>query len=182
MATTKQPSRRFTRKTIVFLILLAAVLLGLVWDGSPLAGVALRQAVALKFRDVRHVSPSELVSWMRDPNRPPPLLVDARPTEQFAISHMDGALQVDPTQPDVTRLDNIPRQTPIVVYDGPGAVGAAMVTGLSQAGFTRVSNLEGGLFRWVNEGHPVVNDQGPATKVHPVSWGWGRLLKARYRP
>jgi rhodanese-related sulfurtransferase len=177
-----KPRKRFTKRTIVVLVLLAALVTGLVWDGCPLGGLILRQAVALKFRDVRRVSPAELVAWMRDPNRPPPLLVDARPADQFTLSHIDGAVNIDPGQPDLSRLENVRRDNPVVVYDGPGAVGAAMVKGLSDAGFTRVSNLDGGLFRWVNEGHPIVDDQGSASRVAPVSWSWGRLLKARYRP
>jgi rhodanese-related sulfurtransferase len=178
----KPPRKRFTKRTIVVLVLLVVLLVGLAWDGSPLGALVLRQAVALKFRDVRRVSPGELIAWMRDPNRPPPLLVDARPADQYALSHIDGAVRIDPGQPDISRLENVRRDTPVVVYDGPGVVGAAMVKGLTDAGFRRVSSLDGGLFRWVNEGHPVVDDQGPASKVWPISWSWGRLLKARYRP
>jgi rhodanese-related sulfurtransferase len=177
-----KPRKRFTRRTIVMLVLLIVLVAGLAWDGCPLGSLILREAVALKFRDVRRVTPGELVAWMRDPNRPPPLLVDARPADQYGLSHVDGALNLDPSQPDITRLQHVRRDIPVVVYDGPGVVGAAMVKALSDTGFTRVSNLDGGLFRWVNEGHPVVNEQGAATKVSPISWTWGRLLKARYHP
>jgi len=164
------------------LVLLIALIAGLAWDGCPLGGLILREAVALKFRDVRRVSPGELVTWMRDPNRPPPLLVDARPADQYQVSHIDGAVNIDPSQPDISGLVHVRRDNPVVVYDGPGVVGAAMVKALADTGFTRVSNLDGGLFRWVNEGHPVVDDSGAATRVLPASWSWGRLLKARYRP
>ncbi len=177
-----KPRKRFTKRTIVFLTVLLALLAGLAWDGSPLGGLILRQAVALKFRDVRRVTPSELVAWMKDVNRPPPLLIDARAPDQFALSHIDGAVNIDPAQPDLAQLEHVRRDLPLVVYDGPGAVGAAMVRGLVAAGFSRVSNLDGGLFRWVNQDHPIVNDKGPATKVTPLNWGWGRLLKSRYHP
>ncbi len=177
-----KPRKRFTTRTIVFLVLLLGLTGGVVWDGSPLGSLLLREAVALKFRDVRRVTPSELVAWMKDPNRPPPLLIDARPADQFELSHVDGAVNIDPANPDLAPLEHVRRDLPIVVYDGPGAVGAAMVQALGKADFTRLSNLDGGLFRWVNEGHPVVNGAGPATKVAPVSWAWGRLLKARFHP
>lgn len=182
MPQAKSPRKRFTKRTIVVLVLLLSLVTGFVWDGCPLGALVLRQAVALKFRDVRRVTPAELVAWMRDPNRPPPLLVDARPADQYALSHVDGAVNLDPAQPDLSPLDNVRRDNPVVAYDGPGVMGAAMVKALTAAGFTRVSNLDGGLFRWVNEGHPVVNNDGTATKVSPMSWRWGRLLKARYRP
>jgi rhodanese-related sulfurtransferase len=182
MAQPKAPRKRLTKRTITFLVFMAALIVGLAWDGCPLGALVLRQAIHLKFRDVRQVSPAELVAWMRDPNRPPPLLIDARPENQFAVSHIQGAVRLDPKQPDLAPLEHVPRDQPIVVYDAAGVVGTAVVIGLVQAGFSRVSNLEGGIFRWVNEGHPIANDAGQATKVYPVSWGWSRLLKARFRP
>lgn len=181
MATSK-PRKRFTTKTIVTLVLLVLFAGGLLWDGSPIGSLILREAVALKFRDVRRVTPDELVAWMKDPNRPPPLLIDARTPAAFALSHIDGAVNVDATNPDLAPLAHVRRDIPIVVYDGPGAVGAAMVQALGKADFTRLSNLDGGLFRWVNEGHPVVNAEGPATRVDPLTGAWSRLLKSRYHP
>ena len=123
-----------------------------------------------------------MVAWKADPNRPPALLIDARPAEQFALSHLDGAEWIDPAAPDLSPIANVPKDNPIVVYDAAGAVGAAMAQALMAAGYTRVSNLEGGIFAWANAGQRLVNEEGDARVVHPVSWGWGRLLKARYRP
>jgi rhodanese-related sulfurtransferase len=181
MPQAKPPRRRFTRKTIVTLVVLAGLVAGFTWDGAPLGGFILRQAVRVKFRDVRQVSPKALVEWMADPNRPPPLLVDARPTEQYAVSRIAGSVHIDPAHPDLAPLAHVPRDQPIVAYDAAGVGGTAMVLGLTEAGFSRVSNLEGGLFRWANQGYAIVNDDGPVVRVHPVSWGWGRLLKARLR-
>lgn len=182
MSQSKVPRKRLTKRTIVFLLLVAGILGGLAWDGSPLGSVVLRQALRLKFREVRQVTPAELVTWTRDPNRPPPLLLDARPDSSFARSRIQGAVRLDPAQPDLTVLARVPRDQPLVVYDAAGVAGTAMVIGLSEAGFSRVSNLEGGIFRWVNEGYPVVNDSGAARVVDPVNWSWGRLLKARFHP
>jgi rhodanese-related sulfurtransferase len=177
----KTPRRRFTRKTVVALIVLAGLVGGFAWDGAPLGGFILRQAIRVKFRDVRQVSPHALVEWMADPNRPPPLLVDARPAEQYSVSRIAGSVHIDPAHPDLAPLAHVPRDQPIVAYDAAGVGGTAMVLGLTEAGFSRVSNLEGGLFRWANQGYAVVNDDGPVERVHPVSWGWSRLLKARFR-
>lgn len=175
-------TKRLTNKTIVMLVLLAGVIGGLAWDGSPLGSLAVRKAVQLRFKDVRQVTPTELVAWMRDPSRPPPLLIDARPPAQFARSHIAGAVEIDPTAPDLAPLVNVARDIPLVVYDGPGVVSAAMVQALVTNGFSRVSSLDGGLFRWVNEDNPIADAAGPATTVDPVNGWWGRLLKARYRP
>jgi rhodanese-related sulfurtransferase len=182
MSQSKPPRKRLTKRTILSLLLLVGILGGLAWDGSPLGGLVLREAIHLKFRDVRQVTPADLVVWMRDPDRPPPLLVDTRPEDQFEMSHIQGAVRLDPVKPDLAVFTHVSRDQPLVVYDAAGVVGTAMVIGLTQAGFTRVSNLDGGIFRWVNEAHPIVSDSGAATKVYPVSWWWARLLKARFRP
>lgn len=181
MPQAKIPRRRFTKGTILTLAVFAGLVGGFAWDGAPLAGFVLRQAVRLKFREVRYVSPRALVAWMADPKRPPPLLVDARPAEQYAISRIAGSVHIDPAHPDLAPLAHVPRDQPIVAYDAAGIGGTAMVLGLTEAGFSRVSSLEGGLFRWANQGFVIVNDDGPANRVHPVSWAWGRLLKARFR-
>jgi rhodanese-related sulfurtransferase len=181
-SSTSTGKRRFPTRTYVFFGLLIALIAGLAWDGSPLGSYLLRKAVAAKFSTVRRVSPAELLAWSRDPNRPPPLLVDFRPPEQWAMSRIDGAVHVDPANPDLSRLRGVSRETPIVVYDGPGVMSAAVVTALAQESFTRVSSLEGGLFRWANEGRPLVDDGGSTEKVHPISFWWGRLLKAKHRP
>lgn len=176
------PKKRLTKRSIFALVVVLVVVVGLVWDGSPLGSLILRKAVAIKFQSVRQVSPEELIAWMKDPNRPPPLLVDARPSEQFVVSHIDGAVNIDPAAPDMAPLANVSKDTPVLVYDGPGVMGAAMVVALQNAEFTRVSNLDGGLFRWANEGNPLVTGSGPVTRVHPINGWWGRLLKGRYRP
>ena len=192
MAQPKPPRKRLKKRTIIFLLALLALVGGLVWDGSPLGGLVLRQAIHLKFRGVRQVTPEELVGWMRDRyywadvlselRQVPPLLVDARPEDQFTMSHIQGAVRLDPVKPDLEVFTHVSRDQPLVVYDAAGVMGTAMVQGLNQAGFSRVSNLDGGIFRWANEAHPIVSDSGAATKVYPVNWWWGRLLKARHRP
>jgi rhodanese-related sulfurtransferase len=182
MPQSKVPRKRLTKRTILFLLLVAGVLGGLAWDGSPLGSLILRQALHLKFREVRQVTPTELVAWTRDPERPPPLLLDARPDSSFARSHIQGAVRLDPTHPDLAVLAHVTRDQPLVVYDAAGVMGTAMVVGLTEAGFSRVSNLDGGIFRWVNEGNPIVSESGAAKAVDPVGWTWGRLLKARFHP
>ena len=51
--------KHFTKRTIFFLALAALGLIGLVWDGSPLGSLVLRQAVKAKFSSVRSVTPGE---------------------------------------------------------------------------------------------------------------------------
>ena len=57
--------KRFTPRTILGLLIVAVILVGLLWDGSPLGSVLLRQAVKAKFSSVRSVSPAELVARLQ---------------------------------------------------------------------------------------------------------------------
>jgi rhodanese-related sulfurtransferase len=174
--------KRFTNRTVFLLALAALVLIGLFWDGSPLGSLVLRQAVKARFSSVRSVTPAELVAWKGDPNRPPALLVDVRPEAEFTLSHIDGAVWIDPAAPDLSVIANVPKNNPVVVYDAAGTIGAAMAQALQGAGYTRVSYLEGGVFAWANSGQRLVDAGGPARVVYPISWKWGRLLKSRYHP
>jgi len=48
---------------------------------------------------------------------------------------------------------------------------------LEQAGFANVSNLYGGIFEWVNQGNPIVNEKGKVTEtIHAYNEAWGVWL------
>ena len=64
-------------------------------------------------------NPAELVAWRADPNRPPALLVDARPGAEFTMSHINGAVWIDPAAPDLSVIANVPKDNPVVVYVTP---------------------------------------------------------------
>ena len=45
-----------------------------------------------------------------------------------------------------------------------------------------VYNLKGSIFKWANEGRPVVDSSGQAvSKVHPYSAVWGKCLNSELR-
>ncbi|MEO8030794.1 MAG: rhodanese-like domain-containing protein [Gemmatimonadota bacterium] len=168
-------------RSIILLLIPAILLAGLLLPGSPLIATAINQAIKYKFPDVRQVTPEDLVIWWRSPDRTPPLLIDARSPAEFRVSHIKDAVSIDPEAPDLTSLVNFRRTHPVVVYDAAGIRGVAMAEALRQQGYTDVSNLSGGIFRWANEGRELVNDTGPVTVVHPWRGLWSQLLKSRYR-
>jgi len=51
---------------------------------------------------------------------------------------------------------------------------------LQTLGFKEVHNLEGSIFKWANEGRPLVQGQTTVHKVHPYNAHWGRLLERKY--
>lgn len=135
--------------------------------------------IRFQFPTVRSLSTQELDRWLQDPNKTPPILLDARTAREFNVSHLKTAQRIDPRSPNWTHL---PKQFAIVVYCSVGYRSAKLVQQLQQHGFTDVRNLEGSLFQWANEGRSIYQPNGElARSVHPYNARWGKLLKPKLR-
>lgn len=127
------------------------------------------------FPGVAAITPQELVAWQHDPTRPQPLLLDSRGAEEFAVSHLPGALSA-PDLAAALALD-LPTDRPVVVYCSVGYRSARLAQQLQRQGRWPVFNLQGSLFQWVNHGYPICQQGQPTRAVHPYNWLWGRLLQ-----
>lgn len=107
----------------------------------------------------------------------PPVLLDVRTPAEFRVSHLAGAQFVDFDSVPTAQFAGLDRARPVVVYCSVGLRSERLGERLHALGFRQVRNLYGGLFEWVNEGHPVVNATGPTTDVHPYSTFWGSWLR-----
>ena len=101
------------------------------------------------------------------------VLIDARKVEEYAVSHLPNALQVESTEAVEHIVLN--KQDLIVVYCSIGYRSARLAQKLVAAEYSAV-NLEGSLFQWANENRPLVCEGHPTNQVHPFSSFWGRLL------
>ena len=106
------------------------------------------------------------------------VFLDAREPREYAVSHIGGAISVGY---DYFKLEDLPPQLAkdrrIVVYCSIGYRSEKVTEKLRKAGFTNVSNLYGGIFEWVNEGLPVVNQSGLTSDIHAYDRTWGVWLK-----
>jgi len=111
------------------------------------------------------------------------LLVDARTTEEFEVSHLEGAVHFTERDELLAYLQE--RKVPvdlIVIYGALGYRSAALAEALSESDIPDVASLRGGIFRWANEGGTVVDSSGePTPWVHPFNKHWRRLLKKECR-
>ncbi len=106
------------------------------------------------------------------------VLLDAREPKEFAVSHLANALHVGYDDFKLSTIpDSVAKNRPIVVYCSVGYRSEKVTEQLRAAGYTQVSNLYGGIFEWVNQGNPVVDDQGATKRVHAYSRSWGVWLK-----
>ncbi len=105
------------------------------------------------------------------------LFLDAREKTEFDVSHIRQAQWVGYKSFDLSVLKAVPRDSPITVYCSIGYRSEKIAEKLQSAGFTSVSNLYGGIFEWVNQGHPVYSINGPTADVHAYTPFWGKWLR-----
>lgn len=150
-------------------------------DEGSLSWQAVDALVERDFPGVESISTDSLATWMADTARLPPLLLDAREAEEYAVSHLPGAVRVAPdgsAEALRTVLADVDPARPVVVYCSVGYRSARVTQQLREAGVAgEAYNLEGSIFRWANEGRPVVRDGEPVQEVHPYDAAWGRLLR-----
>lgn len=141
---------------------------------------AVNQMIKTNYPDVPTITTDSLADRLDNQSAPRPLLLDARTPEEYAVSHLPEARRVDPDASSVPALDTLSQSTPIVVYCSVGYRSARLASRLRDQGFDAV-NLKGSIFRWANEGRPVVRDGTPVRAVHPYDDTWGRLLNEPLR-
>ena len=121
------------------------------------------------------MSTADLAAWLLDNNRKNPLLLDARTIEEYEVSHLIDA-KIVPNNLENLAEERINYLTPIVVYCSVGYRSSAIARRLLSMGYKNVFNLDGSIFQWVNENHPVYREGEPVNKVHPYQKFWQHLL------
>lgn len=150
--------------------------------GRPLALQILQWRIASKFPEVQWISTEELARWRDDPALPQPVVLDARTEPEFELSHLRGALPIDPYRPSLKTVQRFARDTPVVVYSSVGYRSARVASWLGKAGYTNVRNVAGSVFQWANEGRPLFREENrPTAMVHPYDHTWGVLVERHYR-
>jgi rhodanese-related sulfurtransferase len=111
------------------------------------------------------------------------VLFDTREADEYAQSHLPGALRVAPdasASAILAQYRALMADATVVVYCSvgwrSGLVVQAIRRATQEAPPKAIFNLRGGIFRWHAEGRPLAFGPG-ASGVHPFSRDWGQLLK-----
>ncbi|MBR7951934.1 rhodanese-like domain-containing protein [Microvirga sp. STR05] len=121
------------------------------------------------------VQPTQLAATLHS-NPSSVLLLDTRTPAEYRVSHLQGARFVDFNTFEQAEFAELPRDRTVVVYCSVGYRSERVGERLKALGFRDVRNLYGGIFQWVNDGHPVYNRQGLTQDVHPYSALWSTWL------
>ena len=143
------------------------------------------RAVQVK-HPVPDISHQELHDQMRSSDATQYLVFDIRELDEYRVSHLPAAVQVDPDTEVSIFLDTYGASIHgkrLVFYCSVGYRSSIFVERLQQEslahGAQSLENLRGGIFRWFNEGKTVVDESGTVEKVHPFNEKWGSMVKRR---
>lgn len=85
---------------------------------------------------------------------PKPFLLDVREPWEFAEGHVPEARLI-PLGELERRVNDVPRDQPVLVICHSGQRSLAAATYLRQMGYPDVSNVDGGTGAWIEQGYPV---------------------------
>ncbi len=101
---------------------------------------------------VEEITVAEVAEQLRG-GRAPFVLLDVREPWEREIAAIHPSIHI-PLAEVSQRLDELPRDRPVVVYCHSGARSAMVAGFLHARGFPRVANLEGGIDAWALEIDP----------------------------
>ncbi len=85
----------------------------------------------LNFPNVKSIKISQFVRWLDQKASSILLILDARSQEEYAVSHIKSAQLIEPTNPAIAVISEVPLDTPIVVYCSVGYRSAKVARQLS---------------------------------------------------
>ena len=150
----------------------------------------IHKKIEAKYASVEHIDGDDYAKL--DPSQI--VVFDVRERSEFDVSHLDGAVQVDPGISADAFAEQYKEQLngkTVVFYCSVGRRSSKLadrVDGvLAQNGASASYNLIGGLFQWRNEERSLMSQAGGTTDaIHPYNAFWGRLIEdksaIRYRP
>jgi len=134
---------------------------------------AIKALIRARFSGVEQVSTEDLSRRLASGEEI--VLLDVRTPEEYAVSHLPGAIRVDPDAEDLEGLP-VPAGADVIAYCSVGYRSSELVQRLMKRGVPRVANLDGSIFAWANEGRAVERHGRPVKEVHPYDERWGFLL------
>lgn len=139
----------------------------------------IEQTVSKRYA-VSEIREAELTPALSSPDT---VVFDVREPDEYAQSHIPGAVRVDPgtsAEEFLARHGERLDGKRVVFYCAVGVRSGIMAQRtektLMDRGVRSVQNLRGGIFRWHANGGPLTSTGADAASVHPYDSAWGQLL------
>ena len=169
-----------------------AVVLGLLHLPVKADLVKEQEKIREQYPHVAHLSADQL-EGMINHSQEKIVLFDVREKPEFKVSHIEGAIRIDPKmsgQEFLSRYGDRIHNRIVVFYCSVGYRSSNMAEILlSQSPIHSpddVLNLRYGLFGWHNQKRGLVNGNSSTDLIHPYNFWWGRMIERRelrsYKP
>jgi len=143
------------------------------------------QMVSFRF-GVNHISHQKLQTMLSAANNQTILIFDVRRPEEYQTSRIKGSILIAPDMTEQEFMaqygDKIPGKS-LVFYCSVGYRSSQFIQRIEEQAkaknVTMISNLKGGIFRWYNEKHPVINNKGETDDIHPSDESWAKMIDKR---
>lgn len=126
---------------------------------TSITAIAFLWAVAAFSQNEIHSSLSLDSFYSKIKSQKKPQIVDARTPEEFALNHIEGAvnfnLQSENYAQSVAKLD---KSKPVFIYSIGAGRSVALEKELLKNGFSEAYSLEGGIANWIGNGKPFYSN------------------------
>lgn len=82
-------------------------------------------------------------------------LLDVRTLGEYQQARLAGARLI-PIDQMISRLAEVPKDRPILVYCAVGSRSSQVVNYLARQGYPELYNLDGGIYSWAQQGYPIL--------------------------
>lgn len=133
-----------------------------------------------RYNDVAHIPAQEFTNL-----EPGQIIVfDTRAPDEYAVSHLPGAIRIDPDIEGVEFLSKFHAQIQnreVVFYCSVGERSSRVAQRVDQAARAKnlplkTYNLEQGIFGWHNAQRQLVQNGSVTDLIHPYDENWGQLV------
>lgn len=105
------------------------------------------------------------------------VFLDAREKTEFDVSHIPGAKWIGYDDFSKERLNEIPKDSKVIVYCSVGYRSEKITEKLQKYGYTESYNLIGSIFEWTNQKCPLEDKTGKTTdQVHTYNKKWSQWV------
>ena len=164
------------------------IIIVILFSHNSSAGASLwwtEQLVSLRF-NVNNISHQQLKAFLPAINAHDMVLFDVRRPEEYQMSRITGSILIAPdmsVKDFITQYGNDIHNKTLIFYCSVGYRSSEFIQRIEkqahQKGVTAMYNLKGGIFRWYNENHPVINNNGETNEMHPSDESWADLINQR---
>ena len=87
------------------------------------------------------------------------VVVDVRTAGEYAAGHIESSINIDVESNDFdSKIANLDKTVEYAVYCHSGRRSGIAAGKMAEAGFEKISNLEGGIIAWQNSNYPLVTN------------------------